>query len=65
MVQLRHLLGEMEVLRQRVTDTDLDKFDRLTEKSRQLTMKAIKEYIGNGWFPPHSVIYFIEQTFLL
>lgn len=44
--QLKNLMLEMDVLRSRVAEDDLDKFDELTLPGRQKAKEAIKEYIG-------------------
>ncbi|XP_063835365.1 uncharacterized protein LOC135084527 [Ostrinia nubilalis] len=45
--QLRTLLGELEALRRQVRAPDLRRFDALTQRSRDLTLKAIVDYLGN------------------
>lgn len=37
----------MDTLRGQVDDNDIDKFDKLTHKSRFSTITAIQEYLGN------------------
>nr|XP_026501782.1 uncharacterized protein LOC113404915 isoform X3 [Vanessa tameamea] len=44
--QLRALLGEMDALRRQVRAQDVPHFDRLTQRSRDLTLKAIMDYLG-------------------
>ncbi|CAF4958488.1 unnamed protein product [Pieris macdunnoughi] len=44
--QLRALLGEMEALRRQVCCADRARFDKLTQHSRDLTLKAIMDYLG-------------------
>ncbi|XP_022130451.2 uncharacterized protein LOC111003965 isoform X2 [Pieris rapae] len=43
--QLRVLLGEMEALRRQVCCADRGRFDKLTQHSRDLTLKAIMDYL--------------------
>ncbi|XP_045533203.1 uncharacterized protein LOC123720575 isoform X2 [Pieris brassicae] len=43
--QLRALLGEMEALRRQVCCADRARFDKLTQHSRDLTLKAIMDYL--------------------
>ncbi|KAL0810655.1 hypothetical protein ABMA28_010762 [Loxostege sticticalis] len=43
--QLRALLGELEALRRQVRSSDLPRFDALTKRSRDLTLKAIVDYL--------------------
>lgn len=45
--QLKALLYEMDTLRSQVQDSDLQRFDRLTDQARQNAEDAIKEYLGN------------------
>ncbi|XP_077299739.1 syntaxin 17 [Arctopsyche grandis] len=45
-IQLKHLLEEMDLLRQQIIEGDLNRFDQMTEKSRNLTNQAIKEYMS-------------------
>lgn len=45
--QLRALLAELQALRGRVRAPDLPRFDRLTQRSRDLTLQAIIDYLGN------------------
>lgn len=45
--QLRALLSELEALRRQVRAADLPRFDALTQRSRDLTLKAIVDYLGN------------------
>ncbi|XP_047540903.1 uncharacterized protein LOC125073865 [Vanessa atalanta] len=44
--QLRALLGEMDALRRQVRAQDVPHFDRLTQRSRDLTLRAIMDYLG-------------------
>lgn len=44
--QLKNLMLEMDVLRGRVAEHDLDQFDELTLPGRQKAKEAIKEYLG-------------------
>ncbi|PSN29887.1 hypothetical protein C0J52_26363 [Blattella germanica] len=44
--QLKHLLYEMDVLRNQVQNSDLIDFDKLTDNSRRHAQDAIKEYFG-------------------
>ncbi|XP_037293344.1 syntaxin-17 isoform X1 [Manduca sexta] len=44
--QLRVLLAELETLRRQVRPEDLTKFDKLTQRSRDLTLRAIMDYLG-------------------
>ncbi|KAJ0170397.1 hypothetical protein K1T71_013768 [Dendrolimus kikuchii] len=44
--QLRTLLGEMEALRRQVRSDDWQQFDKRTQHSRDLTLKAIMDYLG-------------------
>ncbi|KOB68778.1 Syntaxin-17 [Operophtera brumata] len=44
--QLRSLLSELEALRRRVRPEDLPKFDASTQRSRDLTLRAIMDYLG-------------------
>lgn len=37
----------MDLLRQQIIEKDLEKFDRITEKSRNMTDRAIQEYMGD------------------
>ncbi|GFG32574.1 hypothetical protein Cfor_04710 [Coptotermes formosanus] len=43
--QLKALLYEMDTLRSQVQDSDLQRFDRLTDQARQNAEDAIKEYL--------------------
>ncbi|XP_038217089.1 uncharacterized protein LOC119836001 isoform X2 [Zerene cesonia] len=43
--QLRSLLGELEALRRQVRTSDCTKFDQMTQRSRDLTLKAIMDYL--------------------
>lgn len=45
--QLRTLLGELEALRRQVRNEDCPKFDKLTQTSRDQTLRAIMDYLGN------------------
>ncbi|CAK1595218.1 unnamed protein product [Parnassius mnemosyne] len=44
--QLRALLHEMDALRRQVRPEDWDRFDALTQRSRDLTLRAIVDYLG-------------------
>ncbi|XP_031764680.2 syntaxin-17 isoform X4 [Galleria mellonella] len=44
--QLRALLAELDALRRRVAPADRPRFDRLTQRSRDLTLRAIVDYLG-------------------
>lgn len=44
--QLRTLLRDLELLRAQVQDSDLIAFDKLTQRSRDQTLKAIMDYLG-------------------
>lgn len=44
--QLKQLLYEMDMLRSQVQDSDLDKFDANTIKSRQTVQNVITDYLG-------------------
>ncbi|XP_046974470.1 uncharacterized protein LOC124540797 isoform X1 [Vanessa cardui] len=44
--QLRALLGELDALRRQVRAQDVPRFDRLTQRSRDLTLRAIMDYLG-------------------
>jgi syntaxin 17 len=44
--QLKSLLYEMDMLRMQVQDSDLQKFDKLTDQARKNAQDAIKEYVG-------------------
>jgi syntaxin 17 len=44
--QLKSLLYEMDMLRTQVQDSDLQKFDKLTDQARKNAQDAIKEYLG-------------------
>nr|XP_026501781.1 uncharacterized protein LOC113404915 isoform X2 [Vanessa tameamea] len=46
--QLRALLGEMDALRRQVRAQDVPHFDRLTQRSRDLTLKAIMDYLESS-----------------
>lgn len=46
--QLRSLLAELAELRTQVRPADLPRFDALTQHSRDLTLKAIVDYLGNS-----------------
>ncbi|XP_052747906.1 syntaxin-17 isoform X3 [Galleria mellonella] len=43
--QLRALLAELDALRRRVAPADRPRFDRLTQRSRDLTLRAIVDYL--------------------
>lgn len=45
--QLRALLAELRALRRRVRAADRPRFDALTQRSRDLTLAAIRDYLGN------------------
>ncbi|XP_071445854.1 syntaxin-17 isoform X3 [Hetaerina americana] len=53
--QLKDLLVEIDSLRIQVVDSDLEQFDKHTEKSRQVALNAIKTYLvitpgqANAW----------------
>ncbi|XP_013193408.2 uncharacterized protein LOC106137169 isoform X1 [Amyelois transitella] len=44
--QLRVLLGELDCLRRQVRNEDLVRFDALTKRSRDNTLRAIVDYLG-------------------
>ncbi|KAK7790819.1 hypothetical protein R5R35_008601 [Gryllus longicercus] len=44
--QLKALLYEMDMLRNQVFDSDLQKFDKLTASSRENALKAIEDYLA-------------------
>lgn len=44
--QLKNLMLEMDILRGKVTENDLDRFDEQTMISRKKVKEAIKEYLG-------------------
>ncbi|XP_059047757.1 uncharacterized protein LOC131843161 [Achroia grisella] len=44
--QLRTLLAELDALRRRVAEPDLPRFDRRTQRARDLTLRAIVDYLG-------------------
>jgi syntaxin 17 len=44
--QMKSLIYEIDMLRSQVQDSDLQKFDRLTEQARKNAQDAIKEYLG-------------------
>jgi hypothetical protein len=44
--QLKDLLVEIDSLRVQVQDSDLEQFDKHTEKSRHIALNAIKTYLG-------------------
>ncbi|XP_037293348.1 syntaxin-17 isoform X2 [Manduca sexta] len=46
--QLRVLLAELETLRRQVRPEDLTKFDKLTQRSRDLTLRAIMDYLDTS-----------------
>lgn len=46
--QLKDLLVEIDSLRMQVQDSDLEQFDKHTEKSRQIALNAIKTYLGEA-----------------
>ncbi|XP_008553900.1 syntaxin-17 [Microplitis demolitor] len=54
--QLEQLLYEMDTLRGQVDDNDIDKFDKLTHKSRFSTITAIQEYLDMKLEYPSSSI---------
>lgn len=43
--QLKNLMLEMDILRGKVLEHDLDKFDELTMRGRQKAKEAIQEYL--------------------
>ncbi|XP_060808001.1 uncharacterized protein LOC106137169 isoform X2 [Amyelois transitella] len=45
--QLRVLLGELDCLRRQVRNEDLVRFDALTKRSRDNTLRAIVDYLGS------------------
>lgn len=47
--QLKNLMLEMDILRGRVHECDLDKFDELTLAGRTKAKEAIKEFIGESF----------------
>lgn len=44
--QLKALIYEMDMLRSQVQDSDLQKFDTLTDRARINAQDAIKDYLG-------------------
>ncbi|XP_049882417.1 syntaxin-17 isoform X1 [Pectinophora gossypiella] len=44
--QLRALLGELEALRRQVAPADLPRFDAATQHARDLTLRAVVDYLG-------------------
>lgn len=44
--QLKGLIYEIDMLRSQVQDSDLQKFDSLTDQARTNAQDAIKEYLG-------------------
>nr|XP_034837777.1 uncharacterized protein LOC117994007 [Maniola hyperantus] len=46
--QLRSLLGELEALRRQVRAADVPRFDRLTERARDHTLRAIMDYLDSS-----------------
>ncbi|XP_045781256.1 uncharacterized protein LOC123878186 isoform X2 [Maniola jurtina] len=46
--QLRSLLNELEALRRQVRAADVPRFDRLTERSRDHTLRAIMDYLDSS-----------------
>jgi syntaxin 17 len=44
--QMKGLIYEIDMLRSQVQDSDLQKFDSLTEQARKNAQDAIKEYLG-------------------
>jgi syntaxin 17 len=44
--QLKGLIYEIDMLRSQVQDSDLQKFDSLTDQARKDAQDAIKEYLG-------------------
>jgi hypothetical protein len=44
--QLKGLIYEIDMLRSQVHDSDLQKFDCLTDEARKNAEDAIKEYLG-------------------
>lgn len=56
----------MDLLRQQIIEKDLEKFDRMTEKSRIITDQAIQEYMGiySNTFIFYFLYKYISQSFL-
>jgi syntaxin 17 len=44
--QMKGLIYEIDVLRSQVQDSDVQKFDSLTEQARKNAQDAIEEYLG-------------------
>lgn len=44
--QLRALLAQLDALRGRVRDDERPRFDNLTSRSRELTLRAVVDYLG-------------------
>lgn len=44
--QLKNLMLEMDVLRSRISENEVDKFDELTMVGRKKAMDSIREYLG-------------------
>lgn len=55
--QLRALLLELDALRRRVREPDRARFDTLTQRARDTTLRAIVDYLGT--VPPtlHAPLY--------
>lgn len=51
--QLKNLMLEMDILRGKVEEINLDKFDELTSVGRKKVKGAIKEYFGEFVFVHH------------
>lgn len=49
--QLKNLMLEMDVLRSRIAEDDLDKFDEMTLPGRQKAKEAITEFISRNAVP--------------
>lgn len=54
--QLKNLILDMDMLRSKVIESDLDQFDELTLPGRQKAKESIREYLGN--FLSHSLRFF-------
>lgn len=44
--QVKNLLLEMDALREKVRDEDLERFDAMMEKGKQKAFEGMKEYLG-------------------
>lgn len=44
--QVKSLLQEMDLVRNKIQENDVSKFDQMTLKSRQNAIQAIREYLG-------------------